>query len=616
MLSGVRQWSGQELGTTAVIYKNESDSYSCKFIFNDINDQIDRWHFGSPIFTLTPLSSGAEVYRVEGKYNEDYSHFGNSGQLVFTISTRTIWDRGIIKFDFTGHDQFHMVKAGVSMAKTYPTPSQINGPNSLQPQQPSNAPEEWSGTGFALKNGYIITNYHVVEGASTITIQGVNGDFNSKFSASIVGTDKGNDLALLKISDANFSGFGKIPYSISPTTSDVGEEVFVLGYPLTSTMGDEIKLTTGIISSKTGYQGDVALYQISAPVQPGNSGGPLFDKNGNVIGVVSAKHAGAENVGYAVKASYLRNLIESTIDNNVIPSTNTVANLSLPAKVKNEKDFVYYIKCSSRNLSDNSRPEISNNSHETLIFENPRYDMSLDENLSILSVSLSPIETTIELACKNQYYDGWMSLDNRACLIYRGIYYPMTSVEGIDISPDKTRFSYISETKTFKIKFKPLPLNAASFTFMEEPASSWQITGIQLNENKESIRANFPTAYPASFKVIDKPSYEKNNKSDIVLNRIIQSKDFTILDLTYKTSHKNTCMLVDWNAHLLYDGVPYMLRFAEGMHISQDLRYFTQPGDETRVLLYFNPLPVSCNKFGFFETAEPSVTISGIEMSK
>ena len=112
-------------------------------------------------------------------------------------------------------------------------------------------------------------------------------------------------------------------------------------------MGDEIKLTTGIISSKTGFQGDVSLYQISAPIQPGNSGGPLFDKKGNIIGVVNAKHAGAENVGYAIKSSYLRNLIESCASSSVIPMINTVASLPLTGKVKTEKNYVFFIHCST-----------------------------------------------------------------------------------------------------------------------------------------------------------------------------------------------------------------------------------------------------------------------------
>ena len=162
----------------------------------------------------------------------------------------------------------------------------------------------------------------------------------------IVGCDKNNDLALLKISDSNFTGFGPIPYAISNTTSEVGEDVFVLGYPLTSTMGDEIKLTTGIISSRTGFQGDVALYQISAPIQPGNSGGPLFDKKGNVMGIVSAKHSGAENVGYAIKTMYLRNLVESCANASIIPTNNTISTLALTGKVKKEKSFVFFINCS------------------------------------------------------------------------------------------------------------------------------------------------------------------------------------------------------------------------------------------------------------------------------
>ena len=111
-------------------------------------------------------------------------------------------------------------------------------------------------------------------------------------------------------------------------------------------MGDEIKLTTDVISSKTGFQGDVSLYQISAPVQPGNSGGPLFDSKGNLIGIVSSKHMGAENVGYAIKTSYLMNLVESAVTSSVIPGNNSISGLPLTEKVKSVKDFVFFIECS------------------------------------------------------------------------------------------------------------------------------------------------------------------------------------------------------------------------------------------------------------------------------
>jgi S1-C subfamily serine protease len=205
----------------------------------------------------------------------------------------------------------------------------------------------WSGTGFALNNGYIATNYHVVENAKSITIQGVAGNASEKYTASVIATDKVNDLALIQIQDSNFKGFGQIPYRVKTSTSDVGEDVFVLGYPLTTTMGNEIKLTTGIISSKTGFMGDVALYQISAPIQPGNSGGPLFDNQGNLIGIINAKHTGAENVGYAIKASYLNNLVESVTSNSILPSNNTVSAMNLTNKVKSIEKFVFMIVCSN-----------------------------------------------------------------------------------------------------------------------------------------------------------------------------------------------------------------------------------------------------------------------------
>jgi S1-C subfamily serine protease len=128
--------------------------------------------------------------------------------------------------------------------------------------------------------------------------------------------------------------------------ADVGEDVFVLGYPLTQALGNEIKLTNGIISSRTGYQGDVANYQISAPVQPGNSGGPMFDSKGNVIGIVVAGVPGAENVGYAIKIAYLKLLIESAGLSIKFPANNTISTLSLSEKVKRVKNHVFYIECS------------------------------------------------------------------------------------------------------------------------------------------------------------------------------------------------------------------------------------------------------------------------------
>ena len=204
---------------------------------------------------------------------------------------------------------------------------------------------EWSGSGLEIKKGYIVTNFHVVEGANDIVVQRVVDNREEKFVAEVVAVDKVNDLAVIKISDTKYYQCGQLPYSVKFQTSDVGESCYALGYPLISTMGTEIKLTTGVISSRSGYQGDVSTYQVSVPVQPGNSGGPLFNYRGELIGVINAKHTGAENASYAIKTTYVRNLIESFTNEELFPTNNTISVQGLPDQVKVLKPFVYMIQC-------------------------------------------------------------------------------------------------------------------------------------------------------------------------------------------------------------------------------------------------------------------------------
>lgn len=202
-----------------------------------------------------------------------------------------------------------------------------------------------TGTGFAIStDGLIVTNFHIVDKANSIMVKVLYGDSHQKFEAEILHEDPINDLVILHVKDDGFKPFQTIPYKVKTTSSDVGEDVFVLGYPLTATMGYEIKLTVGIISSKTGFQGNVAQYQISAPIQPGNSGGPLFDKTGNLIGIINSKHRETENVGYAIKASYLQNIIELLPKRISSPSTVSLSTKSLPEKVKVLQNYVFLIE--------------------------------------------------------------------------------------------------------------------------------------------------------------------------------------------------------------------------------------------------------------------------------
>jgi len=200
------------------------------------------------------------------------------------------------------------------------------------------------GTCFLISGeGYFITNYHCIQHAKEITIRGIDGDFTSKYGATVVASDPSNDLAMIRITNKNVK-FSNPPFSIRSTGVAQAERVYAIGFPSAAEMGEEIKITDGIISSKSGVQGDISKFQISAAVNHGNSGGPLIDEDGNLIGVIYAKSTIADAAGYAVKASYLQSFL-SNVDGFTLPLlTNLVQDKSLPQKVEVIKNYIYILE--------------------------------------------------------------------------------------------------------------------------------------------------------------------------------------------------------------------------------------------------------------------------------
>lgn len=216
--------------------------------------------------------------------------------------------------------------------------------NQVKRGKPSSQSEKGSGSGIFVSPKVIATNYHLIENIDRIEVSVKNGNTIETHPAKVLCSDKTNDLALLLVDDEKFTGMPTLPYAILSKSKDVGTSVFAMGYPLADYMGDEVKITDGIISSRTGFEGDIVTYQISAPIQPGSSGGPLFDKLGNLIGITNAGIASAQNVGYAIKASYLCNLIESAPINVAIPENNTLESKELTEQIKELSKYVVYIR--------------------------------------------------------------------------------------------------------------------------------------------------------------------------------------------------------------------------------------------------------------------------------
>ncbi|MBC7389843.1 MAG: trypsin-like peptidase domain-containing protein [Opitutaceae bacterium] len=208
----------------------------------------------------------------------------------------------------------------------------------------SNKREKKQGTCFLLNSqGYLITNYHCIENSKEIIIRGINGDFTTRYTASIVASDPTNDLVLIKLNNKSIK-FKNPPYSIRSNGVFQAEKVYALGYPMTFAMGEEMKITEGIISSKSGVQGDLSKFQISAIVNPGNSGGPLIDFQGNLIGVINAKSSIAEGAGYAIKASYLESFLKN-VDGFIFPTlVNSIKDKPIIQKIAILKSFIYIIE--------------------------------------------------------------------------------------------------------------------------------------------------------------------------------------------------------------------------------------------------------------------------------
>lgn len=181
--------------------------------------------------------------------------------------------------------------------------------------KPDVSKEPSTGSGFVIsKSGMIATNAHLINGHKEFFVEFITKENKKSFKVKILFKDEPNDVAILKVDDPSFLPFASLPYGIEEKHS-VGESVFALGFPLAHLMGTELKVTNGIISSKTGAKDDIRYMQISVPLQPGNSGGPLFNNVGNIIGIASARLTGeTQNVSYALKILYLNNLIKMSDD--------------------------------------------------------------------------------------------------------------------------------------------------------------------------------------------------------------------------------------------------------------------------------------------------------------
>jgi Trypsin-like serine proteases, typically periplasmic, contain C-terminal PDZ domain len=214
--------------------------------------------------------------------------------------------------------------------------------NKSQAKVPVETEFKLGGTGFMVDTrGYLVTNAHVINNATVVIVQNNKGQ---EFKTRIIYISPTSDLAFLKIMDSDYKAPSVIPYAVGKGNIELGEAIFTLGYPR-----DEIVYGEGYLSAKTGFNGDTLACQIAVAANPGNSGGPVLDKNGEVIGVLSNRQTQAQGAVFAIRSKNIYSAIEemksdTSLSSIHLPQTSTIRSMDRVQQIKKIQEFIYLVK--------------------------------------------------------------------------------------------------------------------------------------------------------------------------------------------------------------------------------------------------------------------------------
>jgi len=308
------EWSNDKMSGFGTTFYTQGEGAGTVYVGNFVNGK--RSGFGTYYY------GGNEVGRI---YMGQFSNDNANGSGLLIESNGKIWLGKFNNWDWVSgnevtnnyrgkmpdpHPHFDRNKYAKKDNQEYNFARKQNKKKNINPNEIINAA---SGSGFVVSSsGHIVTNNHVINGCNEVKVH-YNGE---KYKASIISRDSYNDLALIK---ANFTP-SKI-FTIKNGNAELMEDIYVAGYPFGDLFNSSVKITKGIVSSLSGFENNFSNMQIDAALQPGNSGGPVIDIQGNVVGVAVAKldlikfvelfKSVPENTNFAIKSSVLLNFLNS-----------------------------------------------------------------------------------------------------------------------------------------------------------------------------------------------------------------------------------------------------------------------------------------------------------------
>jgi len=331
------------------------------------NPEVDQLVVEHAAF-LDQLSQHGEIRKFKTQLNEVYQQLSREGTIEeprFPAKVVTLWKKykrtvfvaasiagitalfisGVISLATPKVSKETVVELGRRLEQTE---SKINRINTKLNAVETVAHFDRGGTGFLIDSkGYLLTNAHLVKGASQIVVQNPLGEYNAR----LIHMDNQVDLALLKIEDTSYHAFNGLPYGISKTGGDLGEDLFTLGYPRS-----EIVYNKGYLSAATGNRGDTAAFQMTIAANPGNSGSPVLNNDGEVIGIVTSSQENAQGMVFAIRSKNIFRAVDSIkadsslqqADSSLVhlhmPLTSSIRGLERKQQIKRIEDYIYIVK--------------------------------------------------------------------------------------------------------------------------------------------------------------------------------------------------------------------------------------------------------------------------------